>query len=412
MKKTISRVSSFILVLVMLLAVLCGCNKHSDTNNIAGNDDTTNYTESTVNTENTEDSTVTEPIQITTTIYEIAKHGNLILSMYGADLFSKGFEHGDIVEVAVAGKSWEAPLCTNYSDVDNGVTVLRASAEIDGVVLAINMGDFATTAGIAEKTKIEEDPGYRWDYLIESPIEVTITMKEEGGYREEWIIRQLVRTTERTDYPHLNDEAFANFRLIDTTGMGANKLYRSSSPINPDLGRNTYADNAAKDAGVITVINLADPSNTYEGTENTYYSTCQVIYVNLGMDFLSEVTLSGIAEGMRFIIKNDGPYLIHCNEGKDRAGFVSALLECLMGATMDEVTADYMETYYNYYGVEEGTEKYDLIVKNNLIKVLNATFKVDDVYKEDLAAEAAAFLMEDAGLTADEVTALKVKLGS
>ena len=130
------------------------------------------------------------------------------------------------------------------------------------------------------------------------------------------------------------------------------------------------------------------------------------------MDFLSEVTLSGIAEGMRFIIKNDGPYLIHCNEGKDRAGFVSALLECLMGATMDEVTADYMETYYNYYGVEEGTEKYDLIVKNNLIKVLNATFKVDDVYKEDLAAEAAAFLMEDAGLTADEVTALKVKLGS
>ena len=45
-------------------------------------------------------------------------------------------------------------------------------------------------------------------------------------------------------------------------------------------------------------------------------------------------------------------------------------------------------------------------------KVLNTTFKVDDVYKVNLAAEAAAFLMEDAGLTADEVTALKVKLGS
>ena len=110
MKKTISRVSSFILALVMLLAVLCGCNKHSNTNNIVGNDDTTNYTESTVNTENTEDSTVTEPVQITTTIYEIAKHGNLILSMYGADLFSKGFEHGDIVEISVAGKTWEAPF--------------------------------------------------------------------------------------------------------------------------------------------------------------------------------------------------------------------------------------------------------------------------------------------------------------
>ena len=48
----------------------------------------------------------------------------------------------------------------------------------------------------------------------------------------------------------------------------------------------------------------------------------------LGMDFLSKATLSGLAEGMRFIINNDGPYLIHCNEGKDRAGFVSALIEC------------------------------------------------------------------------------------
>ena len=130
------------------------------------------------------------------------------------------------------------------------------------------------------------------------------------------------------------------------------------------------------------------------------------------MDFLSEATLNGIAEGMRYIINNNGPYLIHCNEGKDRAGFVSALLECLMGASMDEVIDDYMLTYYNYYGVEEGSEKYDVIVKNNLIKVLNTTFKVDDVYTADLAAEATAFLMEDAGLTADEVAALKVKLGA
>jgi hypothetical protein len=77
---------------------------------------------------------------------------------------------------------------------------------------------------------------------------------------------------------------------------------------------------------------------------------------------------------------------------------------------LDEVIDDYMVTYYNYYGVEKGTEKYNAIVKNNLIKVLNTTFKVDDVYKADLAAEAAAFLMEDAGLTADEVTLLKGKL--
>ena len=411
MKKTIFRLSSLVLALVMVLAVLGGCNHPGDT------DESTDCTESTAQatdtegTESTEDATVTEPIQITTTIYEIAKHGNLILYMYGSELFDKGFEHGDIVEIAIGEQKWDVPLCTSYSDVDNGVAVLRAIAPTDGVVLAINMGDFATTAGIAEKTAIEEDPGYRWDYRMESPVQITITMKEKGGYREQWLIRQLVRSNERADYAHLSDEAFANFRVIDTTGMGEGKLYRSASPINPALGRNTYADQAAQNAGIITVVNLADPSNTYEGTENSYYSTCQVAYVNLGMDLLSEATLNGLAEGMRFIINNDGPYLIHCNEGKDRAGLVAALLECLMGATLDEVIDDYMETYYNYYGVEEGSEQYDAIVRNNLIKVLAATLKVDDVYKADLAAEARAFFTEDAGLTADEVDTLKVKIG-
>ena len=388
MKKTIFRLSALVLALVMSLALLVGCKDPDEGKNPPD----------------------TPPIQITTTIYEIAKHGNLVLYMYGSDLYDKGFEHGDIVEIAIGEKKWEAPLCTSYSDVDNGEVVLRANGATDGVVLAINMGDFATTAGIAKKTAIEEEPGYRWDYLMETPVEITITMKEEGGYREEWLIRQLVRTNERADYSHLSDEAFANFRVIETTGMGKGVLYRSSSPINPDLGRSTYADKAAENAGIITVVNLADSSNTYSGTENTYYSTCNVAYVNLGTDFLSESTLNGVAEGMRFIINNNGPYLIHCNEGKDRAGFVSALLECLMGATIDEVIDDYMVTYYNYYGVEKGTEKYDAVVKNNLIKSLNEVFKVEDVYKADLAKEAEAYLIEDAGLTGDEVAALKGRL--
>jgi hypothetical protein len=83
-----------------------------------------------------------------------------------------------------------------------------------------------------------------------------------------------------------------------------------------------------------------------------------------------------------------------------------------MGATIDEVIADYMVSYYNYYGVEEDTEKYNAIVRNNLINVLNATFKVADVYTADLCAEAEAYLTEDAGLTTAEVAALKANLGT
>ena len=353
---------------------------------------------------------VSDSSSITTTVTEISKYGNLILDLTGADLFNLGLEYGDLLELTVADQTLEVPLCSNYTDVDTGLTVLRASAPEETVELAINMGDWASTAGIAEKTAIEEEPGYRWDYLVQMPVQVEITMKQKSGYLEQWYIHQLIRTNAREDYPHLSDEAFANFRVIATTGLGENTLYRASSPINPELGRSIYVDAAARKTGIVTCINLTDASNTYEIPEDSYYESCQVVYLNLGMDFLSEDSVTSLAQGMRFLIDNDAPYLIHCNEGKDRTGFVCALLECLMGATIDEVVDDYMESYVNFYGVEKGTEKYDAVVSGNIIETLTINFDVSDVYHADLAAEAKAYLTEVLELSPEEVTALKAKL--
>lgn len=349
--------------------------------------------------------------ETTATVVDIAKYGNLILDKTGAELLADGLEYGDLLTVTIHGQEWEMPLGSNYSDVDTGLPIVRAAAEEEAVVIAINMGDLATTAGIAAKTKIEADPGYRWDYLVDEPIQVAISLKLEDGYREQWLIHQLVRTNERSDYAHLSDEAFANFRVVDTSGMGENRLYRSSSPINPEIGRSAFADEAAKAAGIKTVINLADASNTYEGTENAYYQSCQTVYLNLGVDFAAPAFKEGLAQGLRFMIAGESPYLVHCNEGKDRAGFTSALLECLMGASADEVVADYMETYVNYYGLEKGTEKYDAVVNSNIVKTLESAFGTEDLFTADLAAEAEAFVLEELGLSQDEVELLKAKLG-
>lgn len=107
---------------------------------------------------------------------------------------------------------------------------------------------------------------------------------------------------------------------------------------------------------------------------------------------------------------NKGTYYVHCTEGKDRAGFVSALLECLMGATYDEVVADYMVTYYNYYGVEPGTDKYEAIANSNIIKTLQNAFGVEDLSKADLQKGAKDY-MKAIGLTDAEITDLMVNLG-
>lgn len=365
---------------------------------------------------------ITEGQASTCTVAEIQKYGNLILSVTGTDFMAEGYTYGDVITAEINGNFYDMPVGSNYSDVDDGNYICRIDIdetdETDVVILAINMGDLATETGIATKTEIEEAPGFRWDYTegVETPVEVTISMKSQGGYYEEYVMHQLKRSNERADYPHLNDAAFANFRPITTTGMGEGKLYRSSSPVNPEIGRNSYADAEVQAAGIRTIINLADNKTImqgYEGFADTYYSTCHIIGLNLGIDPDSDDFRSGLADGMRFLAaEQEGPYLIHCSEGKDRAGFVSALLECLMGASAEEVVADYMTTYYNYYGVEADTEQYAVIASSNIEKTLASAFEIEDIYSEgiDLSSKAADYMAERLGLTDDEISAIKMNL--
>ena len=228
------------------------------------------------------------------TVTDIQKYGNLVLSVSGTDLMAEGFSYGDIVNVTINGQVYEMPVGSNFADVDQGNMICRVvvkeDPQEDYVILAINMGDLATTAGIAVKQTIEEAPGFLWEYNegVETPVAVTIGMKEKGGYYDQWTIRQLARSEKREDYPGLTDAEFANFRMIRAGRIADGKLYRSSSPVNPEIGRNTYADAAAAEAGVKTFINLADNEETmrlYEGFNDSYYAKQQIITLNLGVDF-------------------------------------------------------------------------------------------------------------------------------
>ncbi len=350
------------------------------------------------------------------TVTEIQKYGNLVLSVPGSELMGRGYAYGDVVTVTLNGQEYDMPVGSNYSDVDQGSMICRVVVKPDlgedYVVLAINMGDLATAAGIAVKEKTETDPGYIWHYSVEEPVTVSFAMKEAGGYYDEYVIHQLVRSENRDDYPDLTDEQFANFRAVKVTGVGENKLYRSSSPVNPEISRNQQADAAAKAAGVKTFINLADNEETmkgYEGFSDSYYAGQSFVCLNLGVDFSAPDFEEGLAEGLRFIAKNEAPFLVHCNEGKDRAGFVSAVLEALMGAGGDEITADYMVTFFNYYGVQPGTEQYDVIARSNIQKTLATAFGIDSIFADGLQ-DAAVRYLEKIGLTAEEIQAVQEKL--
>ena len=104
-----------------------------------------------------------------------------------------------------------------------------------------------------------------------------------------------------------------------------------------------------------------------------------------------------------------GPYLIHCKEGKDRTGFVCALLECLMGASADEVIGDYMLTYRNFYGVQPGSTAYDAIVRGGITAMLSGHPETDDLHSADLVGWAEDYL-RSAGVPDETVAALKLRL--
>ncbi|MBR6228515.1 MAG: tyrosine-protein phosphatase [Eubacterium sp.] len=345
----------------------------------------------------------------------INKYGNLILTADGktaeetlSSFTGAGYAITDIVTVQLGSTSMDLPVCSTFTDVDNGDAGIFLKNDM--IMFAINAGDFATDKGIATKTDAD-DGTFSWKMNpgIPDPLPITITMKTKGGYADGYKLHHI--SYDRADYPKLTDEQFANFRVISTKGMGKNVLYRFSSPIDPQEGRSTYADAAIRKAGVDVIMNLANDEASvvsFPGYAQTYYSGVKHIALNEEFDITGDEFRTKLAPGLRFFVENIGTYGVHCLEGKDRAGFVSAILECLMGAACEEIQKDYMISYFNYFGLKEGDEQYP--VKAEIITgELEAVFGVDDLEKADLAKEAREYIRE-CGLTDEEVETLITNL--
>lgn len=219
---------------------------------------------------------------------------------------------------------------------------------------------------------------------------------------------------DRNDYAYLNDEEFANFRAVTTTGIKAGKLFRSSSPVKPWGNRNKIADNAAEKSGIKTFINLADNYknlNGYKDFSETYYSTQKIICLNLNLKFKSPNFEAGVARAVNFMANNSAPYLIHCDLGKDRCGIVCAVIESLMGASSDEIVKDYMISFYNYFGIKPGEGEYEFVADNEIRPFLASIFGVKTIENINLSEAAAIYLLK-IGVSSEDIEALKLKLGS
>lgn len=355
---------------------------------------------------------------IETDISYIDDFGNMILSIKPETMMDLGYETADIVSVKIDEYEVQMPICTSYSDVDSFEPLCLYRTYPDGrlmTIVAINAGNMAETAGIATRSIIDEDPGFEWHYKEGYDKSVSISLVNKQGYKEEYLARSLpVISTKRSDYPDLDDWQYANFRAVNGGELGKDVLFRSVSPIDDYLNRDKEADAAAREAGIKTILNLSENEAlmlNHPGFQQKYYSQCDIIAFNLPVDLVSDEFKEDLAACYRFMIDHPGPYLIHCNEGKDRTGYVVAILESLMGVSAKEIADDYMETFVVLYRVKPDTDQYRIIAERNIEGSLAKVFNIDSIYAENVdLKECAETYLLSIGFSDEEIKNLKDSL--
>ncbi len=338
-----------------------------------------------------------EDVSVTGKVTEVEKYGHALLDVTIADFTDLGFELGDIVTVKAGTFEGDMPYFNGYY-VDKGEYMLRAYPGHTCIAVCINYGKFAETAGIGVGD------------------EVTITLRQKAGALTVQQINNLVYTDDPADYG--SEAVFANFRVVAAGELGEGKLVRSASPVNNEHNRAATADKLMALANVQTVMNMADTEEELAAllaSENATpaYSELaaagRVIALGMPVNFSSDEFAEGIVKGFTFLSATAAPYLIRCTGGKGRAGFASMLLEMLMGASLDEVVNDYLQSYINYYHIdpEAEAEKLNMIAEKNVLEMIRTVAGLEkgaSVAETDLAGAAGNYLlshgMDEAALDA------------
>ena len=168
-------------------------------------------------------------------------------------------------------------------------------------------------------------------------------------------------------------------------------------------------------AGIASVINLCDTESGLKSKvrispwyRKLYQNNC-VIALGMNFGFDNVYFRNKLKKALQFIINTEGPWLIHCNAGVDRTGFVSMVLESLMKASIDEIANDYLESFNSAFdsSVFSRINNNDHLAVMQLLSVMNDSENITDQNLQEIAEN---YLEHTVGLTATEIMQLKGKL--
>ena len=343
-----------------------------------------------------------------TDLVEFDGYGGVhLLNLLTKDFLAMGYEIADLVEVSFLDKVIHMPVVKDFNYIDMGYDGLTLSNMEANYIKFISFGDlFVLKYGLCE---VDEDGPYPWKLKegVSLPINIHIKMYEKGGYKKDYEIFGLNRTNNREDYLHFTDHEFANFREVKSVKLKPHVLYRSSSPIDPQLKRHEIVDKAIEEAGIKTIINIVnreEKAKNLAGYDKTYYAKQNVLFAPAPIFFFGDKFNKVVRDLVRYMLSHEGPYLIHCWEGKDRTGYIVAILLSLIGASQKEIVDDYMLSYINFFNIKKGSETY-MRIALRIYHIIKRGFEIGDVYGVDLSKEAYDYLKK-VGLTEEEINRL------
>ncbi|MBQ1775347.1 MAG: tyrosine-protein phosphatase [Erysipelotrichaceae bacterium] len=382
-----------ILVLALLILSLCACQKKKEESNPS----ITDY-----------------PIE-----HEM-EYGGVYIKIAIDDFNALGFSFGDSIDLTFDnGKKLEDIPYYNGYYVDAGEPLLIGYPGYEYIKATINYGqDLWDEFSLKVPANVE---GLWKKAVLEEHNTATITLHEKGKYLPIQEASDIHYFDERERYD--SDAMFANFRSMNLGKLKRDVIYRSASPCDNQHNRAPYVDALIREAGVNTILDLADNEvkiEKYIARDDfaspyflSLYDSDQVIPIALNMNHLSDDFGMKIVQGFNLMAEKEGPYLIHCTEGKDRTGFVAMLIEALAKASYEEIEADYMKTYANYYRIDKSNdkEKYQIILERNLDGMI--AFMVNDAgidFKNcDLSIYAENYLQR-CGMSEEQIQAFKERL--
>ena len=357
-------------------------------------------------TEVTAAGTPPEETAVTAPVTEYTPYGAVEMSIPFEDFNASGFDLGDSCEVRFSnGYTLEDVPYYNGYNARSGDPVICAYPGYKKPVIAFCQG-----------TELWKDAG------LKEGDSVTVTLKEKGRYRETQDILNIVYSNERSEYE--SDEAFANFRALSGGDLKEGMFYRGASPVDNSMSRAEITDNLLWAYGIRYILDLADNEEkiaSYREKEDfssdyfvSLYEDNKVSLLGLTASFRTERFMKSLAGGLRDMVTMEGPVYIHCLEGKDRTGFVCALLEALAGASYEEILEDYMATYDNYYGITQDShpEKYEAIRHLKFMDIISqlTTLPDDADFGGTVLKDSAEQYLRDSGMTEDEIQTLRVYL--